>query len=311
MAPLPPPTMPTVQAIYKAYEAEQDNGYRYHLGASLIGDPCSRSLWYSFRWATVRAFEGRMLRLFDTGNKEEARFVADLRKCGIEVYDFDFENPDKQISVRDDFGHFGGSLDGIGRGFLEAPKTWHVCEFKTHGAKSFKELKDKGVEKSKPRHFAQMQVYMHLEGLTRAFYLAKNKDTDELYSERVRYDAAFAIRMVEKARRIIQASRPPGKLSNDPSWYECKFCDHYGVCHGMDVPARHCRSCLHSTPIEEGKWECAIGKDAINTREQAGCPHHLYIPDLIHGEQTGVVAGGEGIVYRMADGSEWIDGTPF
>ena len=39
-------------------------------------------------------------------------------------------------------------------------------------------LKAKGVEKSKPEHAAQMQVYMHLAGLERAFYLAVNKDTD-------------------------------------------------------------------------------------------------------------------------------------
>lgn len=311
MAALPEPLQPTVAAVYRAYEDKQDDGYRFHLGASLIGDPCDRSLFYSFRWATVRAFEGRLLRLFDTGNKEEARFVADLRSAGVEVYDFDFENPDKQISVRDEFGHFGGSLDGVGLGLLEAPMTWHVLEFKTHGEKSFKELVAKKVQKSKPRHYAQMQVYMHFMGMTRAYYLAKNKNTDELYSERVHYDIEFATRMVAKANRVIKTSELPAKLSNDPGWFECKFCDHHEVCHGEAKPARHCRSCLHSTPIEGGEWDCAKFGQIPRDVQQKGCVWHLYNPGFIHGEQIDVIGDGEGIVYKMKDGTEWVDGIPF
>ena len=50
-------------------------------------------------------------------------------------------------------------------GLLEAPKTWHVAEFKTHSAKSFAELVAKGVVLAKPQHAAQMQVYMQLLSL--------------------------------------------------------------------------------------------------------------------------------------------------
>ena len=45
-----------------------------------------------------------------------------------------------------------------------------------------------------------MQIYMHLLGLKRALYLAKNKNTDELYSERIKYDKAEAERLLLKAR---------------------------------------------------------------------------------------------------------------
>jgi hypothetical protein len=43
--------------------------------------------------------------------------------------------------------------------------------------KSFVELVAKGVRQAKPQHFAQMQIYMRLTTLTRAMYLAVNKDT--------------------------------------------------------------------------------------------------------------------------------------
>jgi hypothetical protein len=46
--------------------------------ASHIGTECERAIWYAFRWATRARHTGRLLRLFDTGNLAEARFVADL-----------------------------------------------------------------------------------------------------------------------------------------------------------------------------------------------------------------------------------------
>ena len=115
----------------------------------------------------------------------------------------------------------------------------HVLEFKTHNAKSFADLQKNGVAKSKPVHYAQMQLYMALTGMTRAMYLAVNRDNDELYSERVNADADEAKRLIEKAERIIFAPEPPPGVSTKPDWYECKMCDHYDLCHGGSRPPRH------------------------------------------------------------------------
>ena len=43
---------PTRDAIFAAYEAQADTGFRAHLGASLIGKDCERALWFDFRWTT-------------------------------------------------------------------------------------------------------------------------------------------------------------------------------------------------------------------------------------------------------------------
>ena len=307
MAALPEPSSPTVEAIYAAYAAGQGAGYRDHLGASGIGASCPRAIWYGWRWTTRAQHTGRLLRLFETGQLAEARFVADLRRIGVTVYDTD--EAGQQWTVRDDTGHFGGSMDGVAIGFAEAPKAWHVCEFKTHSAKSFASLKKDGVEKSKPQHFAQMQTYMHLAGIQRAFYLAVNKDTDELHAERVRYDAEAALRLLAKAHSIIGNPEPPARISTDPAWFECRFCDHHAACHGEAMPERHCRSCLHSTPIAGGEWHCArhAGVLAPDIQRQ-GCAAHLFIPALVPGEQ--IDAGEDWVDYRMPDGVEWRDGVP-
>ena len=309
MAALPQQSTPTVSAIYAAYEASQETGFREHLGASGIGAECERAIWYSWRWTTRARHTGRLLRLFQTGHLAEARFVSDLRRIGVTVMDVDPENG-RQWNFRDASGHFGGSADGVGIGFLEAPKAWHICEFKTHSAKSFAAVAKDGVGKSKPMHAAQMQVYMHLAGIERAFYLAVNKDTDELYQERLHYDADAALRLLAKADRIRTNPNPPPRISQDPAWYLCRFCDHATACHGDAMPERHCRSCLHSSPVADGAWHCQRHNQPLDRRTQeAGCAAHLFIPALVHGEQ--IDAGEDWVDYRMPNGDEWRDGVPF
>ena len=185
MAELPVPQSPTREAIFAAYEADADDGFRAHLGASLIGRECERALWYGFRWTTRLRHPGRMLRLFETGQREEARLVANLRRIGATVLEVDPETG-RQFQVAAHGGHFGGSIDGLALGLPEAPKTWHVLEFKTHSRKSFTALAAKGVEESKPQHFAQMQVYLYLGGLSR------HEKPGKPPSLRVDYDSGLA-----------------------------------------------------------------------------------------------------------------------
>ena len=304
MAELPILPSLTRDAIFAAYEAQAGSGFRPHLGASLIGKECERALWFDFRWTTRRQHPGRLLRLFETGHLEEARLVRNLRSTGATVLEVDPETG-RQIRVEAHGGHFGGSLDGIALGLLEAPKTWHVLEFKTHSAKSFKELVAKGVRESKPQHFAQMQIYLHLTGLTRAMYLAVCKNTDELHAERIEHDPLVAQGLLDKAQRVIQASLPPDRISNDPAWYLCRWCEHAPVCHGQTAAEINCRTCLHSAPVEGG-WHCTAHQRPISDAEQrTACAQHLYLPALVPGEQ---VDAGEGWVeYLFGEGLRWRD----
>lgn len=302
MAPLPPPPTPTLTAIYADYEARQGDVFRDHLGASIIGKSCARALWYDFRWVTAVRHAGRLLRLFETGQLEEDRLVRNLRATGATVLDVDPETG-RQFRVIAHGGHFGGSLDALAYGLREAPKTWHVVEFKTHAAKSFAELAAKGVFAAKPQHAAQMQIYMHLMGIARALYVAVCKNTDALHVERIEADATEAKRLLDKAERIIFAQHPPARLSEDPAWFECRFCTHHAVCHEGAAAAVNCRTCLHSTPIEGG-WHCARHDRALEAvMQRAGCSKHLFIPDLVPGAVTD--AGDDFVVYRLKDGTIW------
>lgn len=310
-----PPTIAAIEAAVVAAEA-RSNHDRLHprLSASSLGEECEAKLWHSFRWTHEQEqFEGRLLRLFETGNVYEERLVGLLRLAGVKVDAVDPETGEQFRVVFAD-GHASGRTDGEAVGLPEAPKTRHLLECKTHSDKSFAELVKHGVEVAKPVHYAQMQIYMHMRGLTRALYLAVNKNTDALHAERIEYDPTAALRLVAKAERIVKADRPPTRQYDDPearSAWKCRSCPALGVCHQGAWARRNCRTCLHSTPGPNGSWTCArFGRELSDYEQATGCERHLYLPELVPGVQEDATGADhiDAVVYRMADGSRWVDG---
>lgn len=286
---------PTVNAIFKKREEKQGDSRRPHLGGSLIGRDCDRQLWYIFRWCLTVMHEGRILRLFERGHNEENIFIKELKSIGVTVHDFD-PRTGSQFTISDCNGHFGGSVDSILTGLIEAPKTPHVGEYKTHSEKSFKDVSSKGVEKSKPEHYAQMQVYMRKLDLKRAYYLAVNKNNDDLYQERIRIDAKFADNLIAKADRIIFSKNPP-PTNRTPDFYKCKWCEFYKVCHFKKMPDRNCRTCVYSSPVDDGQWHCQRHNKIIPLKNQKQHhPCHRFIPSLVPMKQTEMI--GDDIIYE-------------
>lgn len=312
MAPLPKPTASTVRAIYQAYEDNNVEREGRSISVSTLAEECDRKLFYDFRWASPQEkIPGRTLRIFETGNIEESRWIENLRMIGCEVVDRDERG--NQIMVEACGGHVRGYLDSEILGLPEAPTTIHVGEIKSHNSKSFAKLLKEGVQKSKPLHYGQIQTYMYQRGRDRGIYLAVNKDTDELYAERVKLDVEFVIRLLARAQRIIDSSEPPAKLHEDPTHkmaFACGWCKHRGICHDF-MPARvNCRTCLYSSPEEGGTWSCARFNKPLSHDEQlAGCPAHLMLPGLVHGEQIDADEELETVTYRMHNGRVWVDGA--
>lgn len=307
MAHIPDNTNTTLYAIEQAVQSKPEGFGRGHLGASQIGHTCKRALWYGFRWCKKPTFSGRQLRLFARGQREEDTFVELLRHAGITVVTHD-EATGEQYRFSDVGGHFGGSMDGAAVGLIEAPKTWHVLEFKTHNAKSFKDIAAKGVQASKPMHYSQMQMYMHWTGMERAYYMAVCKDDDSLYGERVHYDKAHAEALLAKAESIIKSSEPPEGISTNPGWYECKWCDYHSLCFEKSLPEQNCRTCLHSTPVHDALWHCEataqMGEPPFfkASEQKHHCSMHLFIPALIKGVAVNACPDGEWVEYEQDDG---------
>jgi hypothetical protein len=257
-----------------------DEGYRSHMGASLIGGECARKIWYGFHWAHKSHFDGRTLRLFNRGHLEEARFIAMLLAIGVEVYQQDANG--KQFRISDCGGHFGGSGDGVGIGVPDVPVGMPcLLEFKTHNDASFTKLKKEGVRGAKFEHYIQMSTYMRKMGLHYALYGAVNKNNDEVYMEIITLDPIIADQFVDRARNIIFMREAPPRISKSPGFFQCKWCDDKPVCHLKAEPEHNCRTCIHATPKEDGNWHCSdpasFGRPDGNTpilskeRQLIGC----------------------------------------
>jgi len=279
----------------------------------MLGTECDRALWLMLHWAPApESFDGRMLRLFETGHIQEARLIADLRLAGIEVYEVD---PDtgRQFLARALAGHVRGKLDSIATaGVPEAPTKTHVVECKSHGTKSWKALIKAGnLKAGKFDHWVQCQVYMHIRGIDRALYAAVYKDTDELYCERIEYDHEFCTLLLARLERILRMSAPPVRISDKRDHFGCKFCKAAPVCWGESFARLNCRTCLHSTPEMDGdaSWSCARWVKPLSAAEQReACPTHLYVPDLVPGEVVDSDEDAETVTYRLTDGRMWTDG---
>lgn len=275
-----PQPINSIQSLIDEHHFSINEKPRVHLGASVLGHPCQRWLWLSFRWAIIEKFPGRIRRVFRRGLNEETIIVNDLKAIGIKI-----EKTGREQTIINFGFHIGGSVDGIiESGVPEAPNKKHIAEFKTHSKKSFDDLEKKGVQESKPQHWCQMQLYMKGTGIDRALYVGICKDDDRIYTERVRYDAEAAETLLERGKKIALSERIPDPVSTDPSWYQCKFCAAHDFCHSRRLTQEvNCRTCAHSTPEADGTWSCARweSKDIPANFQIEGCASHVLHPDMV------------------------------
>lgn len=319
MAPIPQPAIdPTLDAIDAAMES-RENGKppRSYLGMSGVGHSCERKLWMDWRWVSQAKFNAATLKRFADGHHGEDVQAERIRMVhGVTLLTID---PDtgRQWGASDLNGHFKGHMDGAVLGLLQAPKTWHVWEHKQVDEKKQTKLIKLKVEKGEKHaleawdaiYYAQAILYMHYSGMDRHYLTCSTPGGRGTISVRTESNTEAAMRLLAKAERIVGASNPPARISEDATWFECRFCDHRDACHGDATPDRHCRSCLHSSPVADGAWTCERQRMPLDMRTQrAGCAAHLFIPGLIHGEQ--IDAGEDWVSYAMRDGAEWRDGVP-
>ena len=312
------PTLAALDVLHG--QASGSDAPRRYLGASQIGDPCARKLWHGFRHAMPRTFPASSYRAIQDGHRGEAVMIDWLRRLpGIDLWTSDPDAPDSQIGFAAVAGHFRGHVDGVISGLYQSPKTPHVWEMKVCNETKFNKLVKliaQHGEKAALLHwdeiyYAQAQIYMQQLELTRHYLTVATPGNRQLVSCRTAYRATDAKALLKKAETIITAERPPMKLSDNPSWYVCKFCDYHTLCHGQAMPAVNCRTCAHSTARlnEAQPWTCELNQPAING-DQTGCDHHAFHPDLLVNHAQAVNANPKTgvITFRRKDGSEVLNG---
>lgn len=301
MAKLPPSFTvdPTLAAVDAAMEAAQESGVRPYLGMSCIGHACERKLWFDFRWAKDRSLKASSIKAVEDGFQGEPLQAARFRMVkGIELVTH--QDTGQQIGFRDLGGHLSGHIDGIIRGLLQAPKAWHIWEHKQVNPDKFKKLntlknklgEDNALAAWDEIYYAQAVMYMHYADLDRHYLTCSSPGGRDTISVRTKANSELALRLIDKARRTINAVTPPLGISDNADYFQCKWCDYHSVCFDQDDHPRpvnvniNCRTCLHSTPIQDGvdgEWTCNHWKASIPEHGQRiGCERHLLIPSLVY-----------------------------
>lgn len=309
MAKIPAIGDPTLEAADRALVANTKSRKPNSLGASWIGHECERHIWLKFRHAGTEQFEPVTLKRFEDGHRTEDLVIARLKAVeGLEWYDRDDNG--QQFGFSDFGGHFKGFYDGVVRGLIQAPKTWHVGEVKASEKwDGLTKAKAKMGEKSallgwNPGYYAQAQLYMHYECVDRHYTVAASPGGRFWDSCRTDADPVAAMKLKAKAERIIFSDEAPPRIG-DATNFACRWCHFAPICHEQALPDRECRSCLHSTALREGGWSCALGHEF-----GTACSDHRWLPSMLNAVQVDVVNGADIVYQWRSNGEGWVDDGP-
>lgn len=235
----------TLAAMYDAIKQGQDRSRRNYLGASIIGRECPRQIWYDYNGYEKPLFEADALMRFESGHRVEDLTAERLRLVsGITLITHNEEGG--QLGFADFDGKFKGHVDGLIHGLRQAPTKWHIWEHKDVGEKiynKFGALKAEYGEKKTLRqwnivYYAQAQIYMHYFQLDRHYMTVSSAGGRAYNSCRTEYNAADALKYIDKAKKIIEAKEPPVRISEKPDFFQCRWCDFKDICHGQDSRKR-------------------------------------------------------------------------
>jgi len=212
----------TVKAIDLWYKANRTQ--RRRLGLSQVGHKCGRYLWYKHHGYDEKPIDGRVLRLFQLGNIIEDHIAFDLAAIGVSITD-----RQRQVKFTFDDIELTGSIDGIATGLIESSQR-HLWECKTMNAKSFAKLLKEGYEAYNEQYKAQVHAYMLGLKLKRSFVTGYNKDTSEIYQERIKLNKDWIIDKLSEVFNAIRMESEPERACPRSDWFEAKWCPFYETC---------------------------------------------------------------------------------
>lgn len=241
---------------------------RGYAGISGAGEECLRKRQFEHYFVAKGEYDARTARIFQIGHLFEPIFYAEAKELGYKIY-----------GDQTDLSLLGGKLlghcDGVIEGVVEAPKTPHILELKTLNDKSWKDTAKKGVKASKPIYYSQMQLYMEAFKLTRALFVAINKNDCSYHMERVNKDNHFIEEVLNKTVDVFESEFLLQRISEKRGFYKCGWCTYNDICFNNAPIERTCRSCIASVFEEGMTWSCWRHSKQMDRDEQIeACDDH-------------------------------------
>lgn len=231
-----------IEQIYEFIEKEAaKEPPRNYIGASSIGEDCEKKLYYKLRHADkAKARRAELILAANDGHRSEDLVASYIRQIpGIELWTY--KNDGGQYGFHERFHDvdFKGHVDGIIKGIPQAPATVHIWENKSSNQKiydAFLKAKEKHGTKGalaawNPKYYAQAVINMEKFDISRHYMTVCLAGTRKISSCRTEANPQLAKLLTEKAARVASAKTPPFGISENPTFYECKYmCDFYEHC---------------------------------------------------------------------------------
>ena len=232
---------PIVEAIAEAVDqgivrVNERRERRKYLGASSIGEECSRKIQYrylNYPEDENSGFSAQTLRIFEFGHGIEDYAAKWIKDAGFDLRTEDKMGEQFGFSIADD--EIKGHIDGVicdGPVDMCYPALWENKSAKDNKWKSFQRM---GVAKANPTYATQIALYQAYMELTEcpALFTVVNKNTSEIYYELVPFDKDLAQAASDKAVNILTASKAGDilpRIAQSKDFYLCKFCEFRETC---------------------------------------------------------------------------------
>lgn len=189
---------------------------RYYLGFSQIGQECSRYLWLDFHKKELKKpFSEKQAVIFENGHWAEKKLIQQMRDAGLVITDQQME-----MSLFD--GLFMGHPEGL---TTIKPYGNVIFEIKELQKSDWNKYKKYGVEVTSSTYYAQAIMLAGYLGLPGTYWIAENKDNQDLYEEWIPSNITTYNMLCSKAERILYGEIPKGVSSRRDFWkcFNCQF----------------------------------------------------------------------------------------
>ena len=206
-----------MDSLQKRIDSQKPRSY---MGASGLGTSCDRQLWYSYH-QPKNDYPPRVQMIFDLGNNIEDYVIWLLREAGFTIYEKDSSG--EQFGFVD--GFIAGHIDGVIVGLPESAKP-HLLEVKSANDKRFKDFQKKGCKAVEPKYWGQCHTYMLKMKLEKSLFIVMNKNTCELYIERITLDENYANSLLLRGEELVaeESENNVKRRYKKSTSFGCKFC---------------------------------------------------------------------------------------
>ncbi len=178
--------------LLEKYKNELVPKVKDYISFSMIGDDCSRKIWYS-----SHGYEGLSYSL------EEARIYELKHHAEKIVYEAVYNSPFNKVT----------------------------CLCLAEKNELFNKFKRNGLREYRYKLFDQCQYIMGEKELKELPNFMLNMDTGELWGEILQFDEFHYNLLKSKAESIMMMKEPPQRINESPLWFQCKKCQFRKECH--------------------------------------------------------------------------------